>query len=120
MLKEKVKEKRFGSVRLQMFATEQTYTGERSNLGYKLFSGKTLIFQGEDFRPSAMDAIDSDAAAFTLLGFLTLKPGDTDREHFDDYTPAQLEWCQSAEAERISRAVYEFEERESRKRRRAA
>ncbi len=35
-------------------------------------------------------------------------------------TPAQLEWCQSAEAERISRAVYEFEERESRKRRRAA
>jgi hypothetical protein len=80
MLKEKVKEKRFGSVRLQMFATEQTYTGERSNLGYKLFSGKTLIFQGEDFRPSAMDAIDSDAAAFSLLGFLTLQPGDTDRE----------------------------------------
>ena len=120
MLKEKIKEKRFGSVRLQIFATERTYTGSRPKLGYKLFSGGTLIFQGEDFGPSPMHAIDSDAAAFALLGFLTLKPGDTDREYFQDYTPAQLEWCQSAEAERISRAVYEFEERESRKRRRAA
>jgi hypothetical protein len=119
MLKEKIKEKRFGSVRLQMFATERTYTGERPKLGYKLFSGKTLIFQGEDFGPSAMDAIDSDAAAFSLLGFLTLQPGDTDREYFDDYTPEQLEWCQSDEAEALSLAVYDFKERQARKCRRA-
>lgn len=28
-----------------------------------------------------------------LLGFLTLRPGDTDREYFDKYTPAQLEYA---------------------------
>lgn len=111
MLKEKIKEKRFGNVRLQMFATERTYTGSRPKIGYKLFSGKTLIFQGEDFGPSPMHAIDSDAAAYALLGFLTLKPCDTDREYFDDYTPAQMEWCQSDEAERIGLAVYDFEAR---------
>jgi hypothetical protein len=27
-----------------------------------------------------------------LLGFLSLKPGDTDREYFDDYTQEQLDF----------------------------
>jgi hypothetical protein len=39
------------------------------------------------------DAIDSRKAALTVLSFLTLRPGDTDREYFADYTPDQLEFA---------------------------
>lgn len=47
------------------------------------------LFSGEDFGCSPMDAIDSDDCLRTLLSFLTLRPGDTDAEYFDDYTEAQ-------------------------------
>lgn len=59
----------------------------------------SVLFEGSDFRPSPLHADDSDATVAALLGFLTLRPGDTDREYFEDYTPAQLEFCaQHAEA----------------------
>jgi len=34
-----------------------------------------------------------------LLGFLTLRPGDTDVEYFDAYTPEQMEFAESYECE---------------------
>jgi hypothetical protein len=63
-------------------------------------SGRTVtLFEGADFCCSPMDAIDSDATVAAILGFLTLRPGDTDAEYFDDYTDAQREYCtQHAEA----------------------
>jgi len=43
---------------------------------------------------SPLYAVDSDEALRALLGFLTLRPGDTDREYFDGYTPAQLAFAE--------------------------
>jgi hypothetical protein len=48
-----------------------------------------------------MHATDSNETLRALLGFLTLKPGDTDREYFDDYTPAQMAFAQG-DAEMLS------------------
>lgn len=52
-----------------------------------------ILFEGEDFNASPMYADDSDECVGSLMGFLTLKPGDTDRDYFDSYTPAQLDYC---------------------------
>jgi hypothetical protein len=52
------------------------------------------LFTGEDFACSPLHAIDSDECIATLMGFLTLRPGDTDAEYFANYTPTQLEFCE--------------------------
>src|SRR3990167_8975268 len=76
-------------------------------LGYRLLqSGYGEVFTGEDVGCSPMDAIDSDASVAAIMGFLTLRPGDTDREYFDDYTPEQLAYC-GEHAEALSSAVYD-------------
>lgn len=64
-------------------------------LGYALYApgDDDPIFVGADFACSPMRAIDSDAALRSLLTFLTLKPGDTDADYFDNYTPRQISWC---------------------------
>ncbi len=54
----------------------------------------SVLFAGSDFACSPMICIDSDECLRSLLGFLTLKPGDTDREHFDNYTPEQLAFAE--------------------------
>ena len=51
-----------------------------------------VVFAGEDFACSPMDAIDSDKTMASILGFLSLKPGDTDADYFDDYTDKQRAW----------------------------
>jgi hypothetical protein len=72
-------------------------------LGYRLAmyenNRRTILFQGEDFGCSPLHAIDSDAAVRGIMTFLTLCPGDTDREYFQNYTQEQLDYCaQHAEA----------------------
>jgi hypothetical protein len=74
----------------------------RFYIGYRLTGPQGVVFEGSDFSPSPMDAIDSDAALRGILGFLTLRPGDTDPEYFEDYTPAQLAFCET-DAEALSR-----------------
>lgn len=84
-------------------------TGQRK-IGYEFKSSAgEVIFRGEDIGVASSDAIDSDAATWGAVGWFTLKPGDTDSEFFDDYTPAQLEWCESSEAEELSLFVYDHE-----------
>ncbi len=61
----------------------------------------TVLFEGEDFCCAPSYAIDGDQCIASLMGFLTLRPGDTDREYFADYTPEQLEYC-SHHAESLS------------------
>lgn len=53
-----------------------------------------VVFEGRDFAGSPMHADDSDATVNGLMGFLTLRPGDTDAEYFADYSPAQKEFCE--------------------------
>ncbi len=74
-------------------------------IGYRLVSPDgPVIFEGEDFAGSPMNADDSDDTLRALLGFLTLKPGDTDSEYFADYTPEQRAFSESYECEAM--AVY--------------
>jgi hypothetical protein len=54
---------------------------------------KIVIFDGEDFCASPMHADDSDRSVAALLTFLTLRPGDTDADYFDEYTDEQRAFC---------------------------
>ena len=49
-----------------------------------------VIFEGEDF--ATHDVINSDRVAQSILGFLTLRLGDTDKEYFDNYTEIQKDF----------------------------
>lgn len=83
---------------------DSRFDGRRDRVSYRLTTRETngeekTLFEGDDFSPSPLYAIDSDEAVADLMGFLTLRPGDTDREYFDNYTPEQLAYCsQHAEA----------------------
>lgn len=59
------------------------------------------LFAGEDFAGSPMHADDSDETLRSLLGFLTLRQGDTDADYFDDYTPRQLEFRDGPDIEEL-------------------
>ncbi len=76
----------------------------RTRIGYELkdgFLGKT-IFSDDEFCPSPCHADDADETLRGLLGFLTLRPGDTDRDYFDAYTPAQREFAASSACELLA------------------
>ncbi len=79
---------------LTTFDTGQTDADGKWVIAYRLTqrsAGRTeTIFNGDDFHCSPLDAIDSDQACASLLGFLTLRPGDTDAEYFANYTDRQL------------------------------
>jgi hypothetical protein len=51
-----------------------------------------VIFRGDDLHCAPGTAIDSDESAGALLSFLSLKPGDTDDDYFNDYTQAQIDF----------------------------
>lgn len=61
-------------------------------VGYRFYTGDTLVFEGVDFFTPLGMTDDMQRVAGELLGFLTLCEGDTDAEYFDEYTPAQLRW----------------------------
>jgi len=96
-------------VRLSGGYTLQTWdTGQRAEHGQKRLHYELrtptgeILFQGSDFGCAPGDAIDSDQSLRSLLSFLTLKPGDTDRDYFAEYTPQQLEWCEGSDCESIA------------------
>ena len=63
------------------------------------------LFEGEDFAGSPMHADDSAETVAALLGFLTLRPGDTDSDYFADYSAEQLEFCDT-DAETLQSYAY--------------
>lgn len=82
---------------LSLWDTFKTDSYGKSILAYELAApnGGEATFKGADFHCSPMYPIDSDDALRSLLGFLTLRPGDTDSEYFEDYTAAQLEFAET-------------------------
>ena len=81
--------------RLTTWATPKTDWRGQTRIGYQFSSPDgAVIFEGEDFSGSPMHADDSDETLRALLSFLTLRPGDTDREYFDSYTPEQMAFAQ--------------------------
>jgi hypothetical protein len=89
-------------------------------LTYKLFDGGRLIFKGEDFHGSPLHAVDSLDTVEGLLAFLTLRPGDTDPDYFESYSPRQMAWCRSVRCELLGFIRMELEERLAARRRRNA
>ena len=65
----------------------------------------STLFDGVDFCCSPLSAIDSDDTVAAVMGFLTLRPGDTDEEYFDDYTDTQRQYCEE-HAESLAGEVY--------------
>jgi hypothetical protein len=86
-------------------------------IGYQFKYGGKLIFEGRDFGPSPMHAIDGIETVISLLGFLSLQKGDTDAEYFTDYTKEQMELSEN-HGEELGLIVFDMKEREERKRKR--
>ena len=99
---------------LRLYDTGRCDNRGKSVLSYQLKDRRQVIFEGSDFAGSPMHADDSIDTIIALLGFLTLQPGDTDREYFDSYSPAQLDWCQSGRCSELSMIQYDLEHRRAR------
>jgi hypothetical protein len=97
-------DKRAPAFRLVVWDTYRHHHG-KPTLGYRLaYLGGATIFQGEDFCCSPMYSIDGRATICTIMGFLCLRPRDTDAGYFDDYTPEQHAFAEE-HAEAISACV---------------
>lgn len=83
--------------RLLMWDTNRTDDRYgKSVLGYAFYApgADKPLFVGEDFCCSPANCVDSNETVCSLLGFLTLRPGDTDREWFENYTPEQMAFAE--------------------------
>lgn len=76
---------------------------------YYLFVDDKLLFYGKDFKPAPIHNQDSLACLCTLLDFLTLKPGDTDPDFFKNYTPEQLDFAGSVDAETLRLYISDYQ-----------
>ena len=88
---------------------ESHFKQGRLYFSYEFYWNNELLFQGNDLGTPIHTNLDVDVV-MSLLGFLTLKPGDTDDEHFERYTESQLEWSESDDCEYLSMLVMEHEE----------
>ncbi len=88
--------------------SRRQYLGYRLSMISTVHGGSRILFEGEDFGMPAIpmqgDSIDGDNTIRGIMSFLTLRPGDTDADHFANYTPEQLEFC-SQHAEALNVAV---------------
>ena len=96
---------------LRLFDTYSVDSLGKCRLAYRFYHEGKLIFEGSDFCCSPCYAIDSDACVGALLGFLSLRKGDTDADYFDDYTDEQIKFSDSF-GEELSMYVYELENEE--------
>lgn len=82
---------------LKLFETHRRDSLGKEIVRYQLIQRdpqrQVELFAGDDFACSPLYVIDSVGCAEGLMGFLTLRPGDTDAEYFERYTQEQLEFC---------------------------
>ena len=97
-----------GDFKLTMWDTGRTDWRGQTNIGFTLEDCGRVIFEDEDFCGSPMHADDSDETVGALLGFLSIRPGDTDMGYFSGYTRAQFQWCDER-AEELSWHSMELE-----------
>ncbi len=86
--------------RLRLYDVHGRDEAGRWRVGY-VFSdpGGRMLFSGADIY--GHDAVDSDETVRSIIGWLTLKPGDTDDEYFEKYTPEQMAFAEGP-AEQLS------------------
>jgi hypothetical protein len=93
---------KFENYSLFLQATDKQDSYGHILVKYKFITPKKeVLFEGDDFGASPLHEPESRESAIALLGFLTLRKGDTDEEYFDNYTPAQLEFSQSFDCENL-------------------
>lgn len=85
---------RNGAFTLSLYSLGRDDKRGKEKLGYKLTHNGRVVFEGGDLFASPLHGIDSDAAAGACIHFLSLKPGDTDAEYFEKYTPEQLAFAE--------------------------
>jgi hypothetical protein len=78
---------------LTMWDTGDSDIHGKTVVGYRLRSQGLTLFEGEDFYCSPLHAWDSDTTVRAIMGFLTLRPGDTDADYFAGYTQEQMDYC---------------------------
>ena len=87
----------------------------RKYLAYRLYmclEGKsTVLFKGNDYSPPRV-APNSDESMSSLMGFLTLAPGDADDDYFQDYTKEQLDYCENYAEDLSEEVLMRFEKEE--------
>ncbi len=99
---EAIRHVRFDGYTLKMWDTNKRDDRGQTRIRYEMRKPDgALLFEGADFSCSPMHADDSDESVRALLGFLTLRPGDTDDEYFENYTDEQRAFCDS-DAEELS------------------
>jgi len=86
-MKEAIRTWQSGRFKVEVFDTSRQDWRGQTRLAYRFTDGGNVIFEGEDFAGSPLHADDSDETLGALLGFLSRRPGGTDREYFDSYTP---------------------------------
>lgn len=99
---------------LQLSDTGRVDRLGKSILAYELFDehyGRKPIFQGADFHCSPSQDRASDGAVADVLGFLSLRPEDSDAERFATYTLDQHRWYQQRAAV-LARVAEQFEQRQ--------
>ena len=74
---------------LFIFHTHQKRDG-KWRMAYVLFDEDEVVFKGDDF--FSPNDLDEKWNVAELLGFLSLRDGDTDDEYFESYTPEQIAW----------------------------
>ena len=93
---------------LQTFDTGEVDTLGKSRIAYEFKTpAGEMLFNAEDFHASPCHAIDSDECLRSLLGFLTLSPGDTESDYFADYTPEQMAFAEG-DAEQLK--IWSFDD----------
>jgi hypothetical protein len=70
-----------------------------------------LIYEDDSFRPSPLYGIDNPQTMASLLGFLTVRRGDTDDDYFEARNcPKLLEWAENDEE--VRSMLYDYEQRD--------
>jgi len=97
--------------RLKTWDTGKVDSMGKYIVGYSFtrVSDGVVIFTGEDFHCSPCHAIDSNEVLRSILGFLTLRPGDTDAEYFSEYNRVQMDFAEN-EAEYLQAWAMDDEE----------
>lgn len=111
MEKELIRTLRLNRTTLRIYDKFSFSHGGKYNLAYEFKVGRKVIFSGSDFCASPCHAVDSLATAYSLLSFLCLRPGDTDKEYFAEYNEEQLEWANSSKCEYLSYLVSDWQEK---------
>jgi hypothetical protein len=70
-----------------------------------------VIFNGADIFLGCGHEVLKVATFKTVMGFLTLRLGDTDKDYFDEYTPAQIEF-RDTHAEYLSLLALDYSQQE--------